>query len=515
VKTTGVEELKAALRRSAWLIVGLTVFGAVIMTVIKQVDGPRYLATSKVVLSGTDLAANLTGIQQPYVDPTRQDQAEQNLAGSSPLYIQAAKESGGRFGSSGAMQSATSVGGGNNILAFSATTKNRDTSVGIANAVAQTYPSWRANVYGAAIQTAIRQLRAQLKATTSPSNRSALLAQLERLNVLKTLNSGNTLLVEPATDAFKTTPRPKRDAVLGAAIGLVVALLLTGVRELLDTRVRSESDVEDSLGVPVLATINTMPKRTRSHVIAASETRFSDTYELLAANVAQLLEEHPSPTHLAVTSAEPGEGKTTTAANLAAALARRGANVVVADFDLRKPAISQFFAIPDSAAGVTEVLKGVVGVRSTLWRIPLNGDGSGRPETAVEVTTAPARRAPKAQDATGSVNGSLVVLPAGRVGSNSSGTQYSRLPKILATLKPVADYIVIDTPPALLTSGVADLSDSVDAVLVVARQGSVTRRRLRSLGRQTAPWRSKLVGAVLNDASREEGYYSRYYYGNA
>src|SRR5262249_18210019 len=151
------------LRRSAWLIVGLTLFGAVVMTVIKQVDGPRYRATSKVVLSGTDLAANLTGIQQPYVDPTRQDQAEQNLAASSPLYTQAAKASGGRYGSSGAMQSATSVGGGNNILAFSARSKHRDTSIGIANAVAQTYPAWRASVYGAAIQTAIRQLRAQLK----------------------------------------------------------------------------------------------------------------------------------------------------------------------------------------------------------------------------------------------------------------------------------------------------------------------------------------------------------------
>jgi Mrp family chromosome partitioning ATPase len=507
VKTTGVEELKAALRRSAWVIVVLTVLGAVLMTAIKQADGARYRASAHVVLSGTNFGASLTGIQPAYVDPSRQDQAERNLADATPLFIRAARASRGQYGSAAEMQSSTTVGGSNNIIAFSATTRDQEHSIGIANTLAETYPSWRADVYGRAIYTAIQQIREQLKG--KKVRNPALTEQLQRLNLLKTLNSGDTLFVEPATGATKTTPKPLRDAVLGGAIGFVVGLLLAGLRELLDTRVRSESDVEELLGVPVLATINSIPKRTRSRVLAAGENRFTDTYELLAANLAQILEGRERPICLAITSAEPGEGKTTTAANVAVALGRRGSSVVLADFDLRKPAVSGYFAIPGDAAGVTEILGGAAGVRSTLWPISLGSSGS----VAAEATTA--RRTTRVREPRASHDGSLVVLPAGRGSSNGGGAQFSKLPKLLANLKPVADYVIIDTPPALLTSGVADLSNSLDAVLVVVRQGNVTRRRLRSLGRESAPWRSKLVGAVLNDASREEGYYSRNYYGSS
>jgi Mrp family chromosome partitioning ATPase len=500
MRSSGIEELKSALRRSVWLIIGLTVLGAVLMTVIRQVQGDSFRATARVVLPNSDVAATLSGISLPYVDPTRQDQAEQNLASAPQLYDRAAKATQGRYGDGRALRSETSVGGGNNIVSFSTTTGDRQTSIGVANAVAATYPSFRADINGKAIDAAIKQIRAQLRSRSG----STLNDQLQRLNVLKTLNSARTLLPEPALGARQIAPRLKRDAVVGAAIGLVVALLLGGLRELLDTRVRSEADVEDALGVPVLSTVSTIPRRARSQLAAMSESRFTDTYELLAANLAQILEEHEKPVYLAVSSAEPGEGKTTTAANLSVALARRGASVVLADFDLRKPAISTLFSIPSDAAGVTELLRGSAGIRSTLWPVSVGSSNVA----AAAVST---RRMVKSRDASAGHDGSLAVLPAGRASANGSGSLFSKLPSLLTSLKPNADYVIIDTPPALLTAGVTELSQSVDAVLFVVRQGIVTRRRLRSLGSRAASWQSKLVGAVLNDVARSDGYYASYY----
>src|SRR4029453_19375377 len=97
----------------------------------------------------------------------------------------------------------------------------------------------------------------------------ALDQQLQRLQVLKTLSSGDTLFVEPGGGAVKTTPKPVSDSLLGAALGLVVALLVVGGRELFDTTVRSESDVEDALEAPVLATIESMPRRLRTSVLSS------------------------------------------------------------------------------------------------------------------------------------------------------------------------------------------------------------------------------------------------------
>jgi polysaccharide biosynthesis transport protein len=503
MRSSGVEELKAALRRSAWLIVALTLVGALVMTLIKQLNGPEYGATAKVVLPSSDLAASLAGIQPVYVDPQRQDQAEQNLAKAPLLYVRASRATGGRYGSGLYMRSVTSVGGSNNVLSFSTTTDDGQKSVGIANALAAAYPNFRSDLNGKAIATAIKQIRAQLRAGASGGS---LNDQLQKLNVLRTLNSADSLLVEPALGAAQTTPRWKRDAVVGAAIGLMVALLLAGLRELLDTRVRSETDVEDTLGVPVLGTVPSIPKRVRSRLAILGESRFTDTYELLAANLAQILEGHQRPICLAITSAEPGEGKTTTAANLAVALARRGSSVVLADFDLRKPAVSGYFSIPGDAAGVTEILRGAAGVRSTLWPISL-----GSPSSVVMEATS-SRRATKVQEATSSHDGSLVVLPAGRASVNgAAGAQFAQLPKLLANLKPVADYVIIDTPPALLTAGVAELAQGVNAVLVVVRQGVATRRRLRSLTSRAHSWQPKVVGAVLNDVTRGDSYYTSYY----
>jgi Mrp family chromosome partitioning ATPase len=107
--------------------------------------------------------------------------------------------------------------------------------------------------------------------------------------------------------------------------------------------------------------------------------------------------------------------------------------------------------------------------------------------------------------------GSLTVVPGGAALKQDAAPRFARLPALLDTLPAGADFVVIDTPPALLVAGMAELAQSVDAVLVVVRHGAVHRRRLRALGRQTRSWRARLLGAVLNDSPAQEGYISSYY----
>jgi Mrp family chromosome partitioning ATPase len=503
MRSSGIEDLKFVLRRSAVLIIAVVLLGVLAMNIIRHVGGPSYQASARVLLNTSDLSLAALGISEPYQDPARVDEAEQNLIDSPDLYAYAAKRAGRGAAAGRVLMNDVSGTVTNNVVDFKGTAGTTRGAVGAVNTVASAYPSWRAQVKGRAIDEAIANLRAR---ETSSGRTADLARQLQQLQVLKTLSAGETLFVESADSAVKTTPRPVRDSVLGGVIGLVVALLLIGARELFDTSVRTENEVEEALDAPVLATIETLPRQHRLSVLGANGGRPSDEYELLAANVAQMFSGHEGRVHVAVTSAMAGEGKTTTAANLAAALSRRGASVVLADFDLRKPALSGFMGIPPSAAGVNELLSGGADLSSVLWRIEPNGDGSHMQVPAKTGSGAATRR----REAT--VEGSLMVMPGGAVRTESAN-RFVGLPALLERLPSDADFVIVDTPPALLVAGMAEIAQSVDGVIVVVRHGYVHRRRLRALGRQARSWHAHILGAVLNDNPAQDGYLGGYYYG--
>jgi Mrp family chromosome partitioning ATPase len=502
MRSSGIEDLKTVLRRSAVLIVAVVLIGVVAMNVIRQVGGPSYDASARVLLNTSDLSSAALGISPPYQDPARVDQAEQNLVDSPDLYVYAARRAGGGPNASTDLMNTVTGTVSNNVVNFKGTAGKAREAVNAVNVVASAYPSWRARVEGKAIDAAIAQVRAR----ESKGGKTAELdRQLQQLQVLKTLNSGETLFVDEATSATKTTPRPLRDSLLGGIIGLVIALLIVGARELFDTSVRTESDVEDVLEAPVLATIESLPRQLRPSVLGADGGRFNDEYELLAANVARMFDGHEGPVHLAVTSALSGEGKTTTAANLAAALSRRGSRVVLADFDLRKPAVSEFMGIPRTAAGVNDLLSGSADLRSVLWRVEPNGNGSHPGEPTRRTVTASVETAGRSE-------GTLTVMPGGSARTEST-SRFVRLPDLLDQLPSESEFVIVDTPPALLVAGMAELAKSVDGVLVVVRHGYVHRRRLRALGRQARSWHARIIGAVLNDSPGLEG--RLYYYGQS
>jgi succinoglycan biosynthesis transport protein ExoP len=499
MRPSAAEALKAAIRRSLPIVVALVVIGVLAVNVFKQIQGARYAATARVYHSTIDLSTAVTQIDPGFVDPERAMDTALSLAGSPEPYERAAR----RVGATGSeLRADTEVGGTNeaDIIAFTTTTDNADRAVRSANAIAAAYVDWRADIQSGTITRAINQLQAQLR-TSPPANRAELEEQLDQLNVMRTLASGGATVIERATEAPKVSPSPVRDTLLGASLGFVIGLLLAGAREAFNTRVRSESDVEEALGKPVLATIQSLPKRTGIVVVGRHESRWGDTYALLAANLMQIRSRKDGPTVLAVTSSIAGEGKTTTASNLAVAMAMRGQRVVLAEFDLRKPAIGRMFRIPLDSPGIIQLVDGDASLDSAVWQIEMNGAG---PSGLVAVP-------PGLGNGDGrSAEGSLRVVTAGGQERGARVARSAQVPELLSKLGAGADVLVLDTPPALATVEMAELSASVDAVLVVVRHGRVTRRSLVALNRQSEGWRADIIGAVLTDSPSEEDEY--YYY---
>jgi Mrp family chromosome partitioning ATPase len=498
VRPSAAEALKAAIRRSLPIVIALVVIGVLAVNIFKQIQGPEYQATSRVYHTTTDLASALTNIQPSFVDPARSSNTSLALARSPEPYLRAAAKLGLPPGQ---VRGDTSVSGSqdDDVIAFTAKAPKEAEAVRMANGVADAYVQWRADIQSETIDRAVAQLESQLART--PTNRTQLQDELDRLKVLQTLSSGGAIVIERATGAPKVSPAPLKDTLLGASLGFVVALLIAGAREAFNTRIRSESDVQDALGKPVLATIQTLPKRAGLVTIGRHETRWGDTYGLLAANLMQL--RGPGPTILAVTSAIAGEGKTTTASNLAVALALRGQRVVLAEFDIRKPAVSKLFRIPPDSPGIIQVVDGTTDLESALWTVELNGNRPGG------VSVLPPSATPVNGDHPES-GGSLRIVPSGGFERGARVARATQTRQLIEDLGHHADVVVLDTPPALATVEMAELSTAVDAVLVVVRHGRVTRRSLVTLSRQAEGWQAQIIGAVLTDSPAEEDEY--YYY---
>jgi Mrp family chromosome partitioning ATPase len=491
LNTQGIETLKAVARRSLWLIALLVVLGIVLMNVLRHSQGAQYQASARVILSPTDLSQQFSG-SSAYIDPDLLDQTEKALAGSPQLYSDAAARSSA---TASELRGSTSASKDGTTISFTSVADNPDDAISYANTVAAAYPTFRAGVASAAIENAIEQVQSQLG--TSGASRAELETQLNRLKVLKTLTSGNVLLVVPASGAVKTRPSPFKDSVIGALIGFFVAMVIVALREAIDTRVRSAEEVEELLDVPVVGTVETLPRKTGLVIGNKKGERFGDMYALLAANLAQ--ERDGAPTVIAVTSATAEEGKTTTASNLAAALARRNKRVLLVDLDTRKPTVGKVFHIPQDTPGLEQIFRSRVNPSSLMWTVALNGTpGDALP---TELT----RRATVAET-NGSRGASLRILPLGGPLRGGISGHVGRLEALLASAAKNHDYVVIDTPPALALPNVTEMADLIDVVIVVVRHGRVTRRSLNALNRLHQRWSNVKTNAVLVGVPRQETY---------
>ena len=297
--------------------------------------------------------------------------------------------------------------------------------------------------------------------------------RLDQLN-LQALTQGTevTVIVPTTSSDVPVEPRPKRAAAIGGLLGLLIGFGLVLVREQLNRGVRNVDDLEQAVGASVRSTIPRVAswRRRKEARLIMMEDALSPTaeaYRILQSSLA-FLEVGTSAKVLLLTSATPGEGKSTTAANLAIAFAEAGSRTVLVDADLRHPRLHKFFKV-DNRSGLSDILTG----RATFDQIVKAGGWH--------------------QSDSG-----LALLTAGRpLGHTTKALNSPALTDLLGRLRQ-ADVVILDAPPTLPVADTALLATHADAVLVVANPSVSSRPALEQLGRRLPSLGAKVLGIVLN-----------------
>ncbi|MBM7473404.1 polysaccharide biosynthesis tyrosine autokinase [Subtercola frigoramans] len=309
------------------------------------------------------------------------------------------------------------------------------------------------------------QMAANLANATANAFSSVVVQQLE-----KPTGGGNSLVrvqvIDPALPAAAPfSPQLSLNIALGAIVGLIFGMGAAFLRSALDTRVHGVHDVENVTDAPLLGGISFDPESAKHPLIVHSDPRNprAEAFRSLRTNL-RFVNAGSSNHCFVITSSIGAEGKSTTSANLALALAETGARTVLIDGDLRKPRLAEYMAI-EGAVGLTDVLIGTVPLADVLQRW-----GTGE----------------------------LYVLPAGRIPPNPSELLGSQaMQDLITALNDQVDYVIIDAPPLLPVTDAAIISSMTAGAIVIAGSGKVKRTELARALNSLTGIKSNVVGVVL------------------
>lgn len=393
----------------------------------------------------------------------------------------------------------------NAILTFAYKARTAKQAVQGANAWAQQYQLLANRRDNATVKSAIAPLNAKLAtvkkaiaAAQARGENATVLAQgqvqrtieeqIIQLQGLQQTIAGNRQLTT-AQSSSKVRPMTSRNLLAGAALGIIIGLVLIGLLESLDTRVRSTDEFGEVLGTQLLSRIPTpsraMRKEHRLAMAADDDPRYSEAYRKLRVNF-DFANVRTQARTVMVTSALEQEGKSTTIANLAIAMARAGRSVTLVDLDLRRPILHKFFGL-EGYPGVADVALAHAQADDALHVISLPGAA-----------------------------GMLSVMPVGVLPPNPADFLESpAVDALLSDLSARFDVVLIDSAPLLPVSDSIALLAKVEAVAVVIPSGAkrqVVSELKRILGSSTTP----VLGFILTASEHEsDGYYGGgSYYGS-
>ena len=322
--------------------------------------------------------------------------------------------------------------------------------------------------------------------TSLISQQQVFKSRLDQIQVDTGLNSGGAQLITPASvPTSPVKPTPKRSALIAALAGLVLGIGLAFLMDHLDDSIKSKEDLERvgtsvaTLGI--IPTVEGWKTGDRPRIISLEDptSAAAEAYRALRTAIQFMGLDRPVKT-IQVTSPSAVEGKTTTIANLAVALANAGQRVIMVDCDLRRPRIHSFFG-NSNEVGFTSALLGEIPLREAVQRVELRE--------------------------------MLMLLASGVLPPNPSELLSSRrAAQVLAALQAEADVVLIDSPPVLPVTDAAVLSGRVDITLLVTRAGVTTRRQLARATEVLQQVDAPLAGIILNGVSAEDAYGYNYGY---
>lgn len=328
------------------------------------------------------------------------------------------------------------------------------------------------------------------EAATNRQMYDLLLKRLKETDLSLGLRTNNIRVIDPAvppTSPFR--PDKKRNMTMGILFGLVVGVVLAFVIEHLDNTVKEPDEIALRWGIPFLGLVgdHTVDQRrhaksnTKIQLIACRDpsSNIAESLRTIRTNVIFSSDGDQQKSYM-VTSALPGEGKTTIACNLAVVMASLGEKVLLVDGDMRRPSIHKQFNL-DKSPGLSGYL-----IRQSEFDDILMNPGIDN----------------------------LTIIPSGISPPNPSELlSHPQMKALVQKASERFDRIIIDTPPVASVTDPLIISREAQSVIIVMRCGVAPREAVTKSLQQLRAVNAKVMGAVLNAVDfRKDSYYYQYYY---
>ncbi len=503
----------AVLRRRKLVVVGTAVIAVALALGLALIQERVYQSTAEVLITRERANQILDDTPTPQVlDAERTIRSDLALLKSEQIRAEV-RERLGR-----APTIATSSEAESDLIRVTARSPEPRTAAEVANAYAEAFVEYRrreaANAFEQAatkLQPKVDDLQEQIDAlgaqiavlpaaervgggNTLQSRRDALVTQqvqvqqkINDLQVAASLENGGARVVTPAkVPTSPASPKPVRNAILAAVLGLVAGVAFAFVLDYLNDALVTRRDVDRvTPGVVALGEIPVFrSKGDEEHgdVVSQSDpySVAAEAYRQLRTSLQAIMLEQPVGL-LQVTSPSSAEGKTTTLANLAVSLCQAGQRIAMVDCDLRRPRLHNIFGMTNDV-GFTSVIAG---------RFPLSG--ALRSVPGIE---------------------RLSLLASGDLPTNPSEIlATARAAEVLRALLGHADMVLIDTPPILPVTDAAVLAKWVDAVMLIAASGRTGSRQFVRAVELLEQAKAPVMGMVLNQVSAGSGGYGYGAYG--
>ncbi|MBI5870565.1 MAG: AAA family ATPase [Actinobacteria bacterium] len=486
---------------------------AVIATII--FNTPSYQSSAELLQRRSGLDKVLLGsdvLQQSNFSPERNMQTAAELVKSPEVVSKVEERLGDELdGRNPALMISVSLIDKTDIMKLVATDGDPQVAADVANAFAVEYMAWRQKVDREVLSQARLPLEAQINSIPAEQRESSttyrvLADKLETVKLLEAMQTGNLEMVKPATVSQTAIARnPVTVGVVAFFISIIVGVGLIFLIERLDTKIRSTDEITRRIDKPIISTIPRINSGYGSMVTLENPSgACSEAYRLLKTNLSYI-EPDNDVKSIMITSPEPGEGKSTTIANLAITMARAGQRVIVMEADLRRPMLSHYLGLENSI-GLTNAISGAFTLRETLQEIEAQdliirstiGDQSSGSGMGVN-----------------SLNGVKPVycVTSGPTPPNPGEMAASdRMAELIAEASDYADIVLVDAPPLGAVGDAASMATKVDGVLIVMKLAQTSRKSFGFIESfmETVP--CNVLGLVVTNAGSSSAYEGSYYY---
>lgn len=500
-----LQDYVRVLWRRRWIVVASTFVFGLLAFGLSSLQPKTYAANVKLLIQRPTASTLFDPSIQQRINTDLAAEIEQQFFNSQDVK-RLARERLGYSASASA-----SAGGRGSVLTVQAVDRDPARAADIANAFAQAYIDARRDATvrdfaatAGAIQSRLAELDQQIAeldqqiaaapdggdngSASLSTQREALANQkialeknLDQVQVGSQLGGtgGPQILQSASTPSSPVSPKPIRNLILGLLVGLLLGIAAAFALEYLDESIKGRADLETATGgAPLLAIVPRLPdwKNTGEARLVSIEAPMSppaEAYRTLRTSV-QFADLKNPIRLLQITSPRAQDGKSTTATNLAVALARSGQRVILIDCDLRRPRAHDFFGLSNKV-GFTSVLLGDAALTEAVQSVP----GIDR----------------------------LKILASGPIPPNPSELLGSkRTAELLQALRDACDVVVVDSPPVLPVADSLILSDLADAVILVVAVGSTTKREAHRAYELLTQVEAPVIGTVLNTSGGESGY---------